>query len=645
MKKLIYLIMAIVALSLIIAGCGNPVVPPTEQNESGTLPNKASGDTWYVPGDYDTIPEAINAATGGETIIVKAGTYNLTSALALDEVDLVLKGEPGSKPKITTSGSNFLFNISASGVTVENFEIEKTDKSNQNIIYIGANDVTIKDNLIHGQFVMGDSQVERAMEITYALTGLNIDGNTIHSLRQPAYINASTGTISNNDVYNTKGWVIVSQSHLTFTNNTWGDGTLPNYYDIAIIKDSPEGANNYPDIVTMSEENNNAIIENQHSTYSPAILSIVHVDAATSGSKNGSILDPYEDISSAIPRVAPGGTVYVAAGTYNETFVIDKPLTLQGAGSASTIIDASGASGYYGIQLEVGGTSASQRLTIKGLTVKNSPHHGVLVKYDIPFAHVTLEDVVLTNNADHGMRINNLDVASDVEITGCEFINNGKNGLNTESNTIVNGLTIADSKFNENKYGIYLEGTINDVTILGSEFNNSNGGYGGYMTETGPLTNLLIEDSEFNNNVVGLMVWNEQDNADITITSTLFQDNDKWGVLIWGNTLTNVLIQDSEVLNNDGLSEGYYGIDFYTYSDLMDNVAVHYTNITGHAVGGGVKNRNEAPTAIVDATCNWWGHPGGPMRLNPGGEWAGPDAADRVSLNVDYKPWLHKSVK
>jgi len=288
---------------------------------------------------YDTIQEAMDDANPGDTIIVAIGTYNITSTLALNKANLVLKGEAGSKPKITTSGSNYLFNISASGVTVENFEIEKTDSVNQNIIYIGADNVTIKDNLIHGQFVMGDPQVERAMEIA-APAGLNIVGNTIHSLRQPAYINAATGTISNNDVYNTKGWVIVSQSNLTFTNNTWGDGTLPNYYDVAIIKDSPEGANNYPDIVTMSEENNNAIIENQHSTYSQAILSIVHVDATASGSLNGSILDPYADISPAIPRVAPGGTVHVAAGTYPENVTIGKiGVTLQAVTRHGAVIE------------------------------------------------------------------------------------------------------------------------------------------------------------------------------------------------------------------------------------------------------------------------------------------------------------------
>jgi len=267
----------------------------------------------------------------------------------------------------------------------------------------------------------------------------------------------------------------------------------------------------------------------------------------------------YSTIQDAINAATGGETIIVAAGTYTETLVIDKQLILQGAGSASTIIDASGASADYGILLTAGGTSASERLTIRGLTIKNSPFHGIKAYKGggLNLEHVTFEDLVLTLNGVRGMEIHNDVSVYDMEITNCEFVSNGHQGLRTASNVIVNGLVITDSIFNGNSYGIYLQGTINDVTILRSEFNNSIDGYGGYMTETGPLTNLVIEDSEFNNNVVGLMIWNVQDNSDITITSTLFQNNGKWGVLIWGNTLTNVLIQSSEVLNNDGLGIGY----------------------------------------------------------------------------------------
>ena len=42
-----------------------------------------------------------------------------------------------------------------------------------------------------------------------ALSGLNIEGNTIYALRQPAYVSGpTTGTVQNNYVYGTKGWVL-----------------------------------------------------------------------------------------------------------------------------------------------------------------------------------------------------------------------------------------------------------------------------------------------------------------------------------------------------------------------------------------------------------------------------------------------------
>jgi hypothetical protein len=50
---------------------------------------------------------------------------------------------------------------------------------------------------------------------------------------------------------------------------------------------------------------------------------------------------PYSTIGAAITAAAPGDVIDVAAGTYVEKIVIDKPLTLSGAGMGQSIIDAS----------------------------------------------------------------------------------------------------------------------------------------------------------------------------------------------------------------------------------------------------------------------------------------------------------------
>ena len=141
-----------------------------------------------------------------------------------------------------------------------------------------------------------------------ALAGLNIEGNTIYALASRVFSGPTTGTVQNNYVYGTKGWVLEG-GNLTFTGNTWGTGANANVYDIAILAFVRHGV---PDIVAMSNANNGAVIEDQR--VSPAVLSVVNVDdgAPVCGDCGG--LQPYQTIAPAITRVVAGGTIKVAAG-------------------------------------------------------------------------------------------------------------------------------------------------------------------------------------------------------------------------------------------------------------------------------------------------------------------------------------------
>ncbi len=254
----------------------------------------------------------------------------LSSVVNVNKDGITLDGAGAGATIVQVSGTGDRFDISAAGVTLQDFEIQKTDKTGeQNIIRIRNSNITIKNNTIHGQFVIGDGEVSRAMVINAgAFSGLNIEGNTIYDLRQPAYISGlHTGTVQNNHTYRTKGWVLEG-GDLTFTGNTWGTGADANVYDIAIL--SNVGAGPYPDIVAMSNANNGAVIEDQR--VSPAVLSVVYVDAATSYTTDlGGRYHPYSTIAPAITRVVAGGTVNVAAGTYTGNVGLTKPLTLRGA--------------------------------------------------------------------------------------------------------------------------------------------------------------------------------------------------------------------------------------------------------------------------------------------------------------------------
>jgi hypothetical protein len=182
--------------------------------------------------------------------------------------------------------------------------------------------VSILDNRFHGQFVIGDDDVSRAMITSDGYSGITISGNTVYALRQPCYFSGSlvnSGTVSSKHVHGTKGWVIEG-GNWTFTGNTWGTGASANVHDVTILATCQPAY--YPDIVAMGVANNDAVVEDQR----PAtdVLNQAFVVAGAGGGGGGGRVDPYQAIAPAVSRVVAGGTIHVAAGTYAGGFGLDR---------------------------------------------------------------------------------------------------------------------------------------------------------------------------------------------------------------------------------------------------------------------------------------------------------------------------------
>lgn len=146
--------------------------------------------------------------------------------------------------------------------------------------------------------------------------------------------------------------------------------------------------------------------------YAEGTESAVHVDGTFVGTSDGSMEKPYAKIADAITAAPAGGTVAIAAGTYAENLVIDRPLTLigrcpsmvsiVGAKPSTYTIDVVADATVRGVGISGPYQSISVRrgkATLDHLWVHDSGEHGVdLQKPAGSDTEVTLRDSLVESN-------------------------------------------------------------------------------------------------------------------------------------------------------------------------------------------------------------------------------------------------------
>ena len=567
----------------------------------------ASADTVTISNIANLQPN-IDGASGPRTIEIVAGTYTLPANINVNKPDITIQGQGVLATIIQVSGTGYRFSVTGTGCTIRNLDLVKTDKPGlQDIIWINANNVTIQNNRIHGQFVIGDGDVSRAMVISGGLSNMLIDGNTIFALRQPGYFSGAltpspAGTVSSNFVYGTKGWVIEG-GNMVFTGNTWGTGANANVYDIAILAGVQAGF--YPDIVAMSNANNAAVIEDQRP--SPAILSIVAVDAAAAPGGAGSPLFPYQTIAPALARVAVGGTIHVAAGTYAGPGGINAAVSLLGpnaeicAHDASRVAEAVINTGSPAIRV---GTTAP--VFIKGFKFDGC---GLAVDSYTSGSNLTMQNDIFVNT------------------TAQTFFFSNPNLLTYDCNYV--------SAINAGDECLFIAGDWNGSTGSRATINNS-------VWENTPSSGMNL--SSVNAAITGNRFTN------VAYYAALLANN-SGGTTVTGNTFDNIVNP-----NPPGSGSWGAGIRFYTPSITtpVSITANHFLNsyagvavragsditgqpisVTGNDFVGNLFGIRNLGTGTLAATCNWYGSALGPNVVP-----TNPSPGDVVEGPVSYAPWL-----
>lgn len=180
-----------------------------------------------------------------------------------------------------------------------------------------------------------------------------------------------------------------------------------------------EGANNIS-ITSRDAAGNESSAVTATIEYDPNIY--VNI-GNTSGIEDGTQTHPFDSITEGIEAVTSGKSVVVAAGTYNEQLIINKGITLQGAGKESTIISGLG---YTGNLITV----TADDVTISGFTIDGNLGTAVGI-YSDSSSSIEISENLIKSNRDSGILYQRAsdDYPSGIYVYNNEIYQNTINGI------------------------------------------------------------------------------------------------------------------------------------------------------------------------------------------------------------------------
>ena len=263
---------------------------------------------------------------------------------------------------------------------------------------------------------------------------------TLNSIISPT--NISPKTLSGTKESNTSIWINGTEVISINSSTNWSHSC-----------NLSEGTNNISitsrDVVGNESSAVTATIEYDLDTY---------VDIGnTSGTEDGTETHPFNSITEGVAAVASGKSVVVASGTYNEQLIINKEITLQGAGKESCTISGFR---YTGENLI---TVTADDVTISGFTIDGEGYTNIGI-YSDSSSSIEISENIIQNHRDSGILYTRTsdDYPSGIYVYNNEICHNYLNGIKVtgagsgiiELNTIRNsnyGINASDDTFLEVK--------------------------------------------------------------------------------------------------------------------------------------------------------------------------------------------------
>jgi len=292
----------------------------------------------------------------------------------------------------------------------------------------------------------------------------------------------------------------------------------------------------------------------------------IFVDDNFSYPRDGTAEHPYRTISEAIKLANEGDTIYVFGGTYNETLVLDKKISLIGGIDEGPSIISRGATVKYMVDI------TADFVTLENFTITDPGHH--IISQFGALVHVSSNNVVVQkNNMSHcdlwGIY---LDSSDDNTISG-NIINDTKGVYLSASN---NNVLSYNSIANSSDAGVDIRSSIKNILYQNNMTMSDFGVYARDCTSTNYTNNNITKNSYHGMYVTG-------DKNDI-INGNYFRNNSVSSITLGAydctlrdNTFnhgqTGVIIQKTgcQIINNSFSNQSSVGLSMFQGS--RDNLA------------------------------------------------------------------------